>query len=307
MEDDRRAPAVRVRTAREMVASFFPRSEDGAVDRVFLHLPPEVRAPILSGWSIRGQKSALRDTDEKVRQVVADALDAGDIDETMFERGLSASILIDWLPLADWWKFWRSGKLHLAAIQKALDTARSLALFDDAWFLENVRGRGGELQGVDTICESLPKDQVIAWLRRIQESRDASAASFVASLGWDVILARTSQQALLFALDALAVRVGIASAAAKEEVLESSAVDCFFDEASTAEKEQEPKKEEQPASSDAAESGVHKSTLRSYRPVEAPYRPVDVSLVTERPTAPPPPLPRRATGRHAAVDAANSR
>jgi hypothetical protein len=224
--------------------------------------------------------------------VVADALEAGDIDETAFENGLSASILIDWLPLGDWWKFWRSGKLPLAAIQKALETARSLGLFDDKWFLENVRGRGGDLQGVDTICESLPKDQVVAWLRRIQESEDASAASFVASLGWDVILARTSQQALLFALDALAVRVGLASVVAKEEVSETHAVDSLFDEASLPGPEKEERNEDELAFSDAAESGVHESTLRSYRPV-------DVSLVGDRPTAPPPPPPRRASGRHA--------
>jgi len=295
MEEDRRAPVVRVRTAREMVRHFFPLSEEGAVDRVFLHMPAEVRGPIVSGWKIRGQKSALRDSDEKVRQVVADALAAGDIDEAAFEQGLSASILIDWIPLAEWWSFWRTDKLSLAAIQKALGTGRSLGLFDDAWFLENIRGRGGELQGIDTICESLSKDQLVAWLRKIHEAGDGSAAGFVAMLGWDVILSRTSQQALLFALDALALRLGLASApTATEEALETRRVDGLWNsEADVADVKDVAEDEEELVAREAAESGVHRSQLRSYRPV-------DTSLVNGLRTVTPPPLPRRASGCHAA-------
>ena len=85
MEEHRRTEAGRVRTAREMVDFFFPRAQGTAEDRIFLHMPPEVRGPIVSGWGVRGAKSALRDSDEKIREVVYDALAAGDIAEAIFE------------------------------------------------------------------------------------------------------------------------------------------------------------------------------------------------------------------------------
>ncbi len=211
MEEHRRTEAGRVRTAREMVDYFFPRTAGIAEDRLFRHMPPEVRGPIISGWRIRGPKSALRDDDEKTRQVVQDALAAGDIDEAMFEEGVSAQVLIDWIPLTDWWTFWRTGKLTGVAIQKALATGRELGLFDDRWFLQNVDGRGGKLKGTDTICDTLSKDQIIAWIRKIHESGDGSPAGLVTALGWETILAKTSQEALLFALDALAKKIGLVS------------------------------------------------------------------------------------------------
>jgi hypothetical protein len=194
-----------------MVDFFFPRTAGIAEDRLFFHIPPEVRGPIVSGWHIRGPKSAIRDDDDKTRQVVQDALAAGDIDEAMFEEGVSAQILIDWIPLTEWWTFWRTGKLTGTAIQKALATGRDLGLFDDRWFLENVDGRGGKLKGTDTICDTLSKDQIIAWIRKIHESGDGSPAGLVAALGWETILAKTSQEALLFALDALAKKIGLVS------------------------------------------------------------------------------------------------
>lgn len=209
MEEHRRTEAGRVRTAREMVDFFFPRAQGTAEDRIFRHIPPEVRGPIVSGWGVRGAKSAVRDDDEKIRHVVCDALAAGDIDEAMFEEGVAAQILIDWAPLPEWWTFWRTGKLTGVAIQKALAVARELALFDDRWFLQNVEGRGGKLKGTDTLCDTLSKDQIVAWLRKVHESGDGSPAGLVNALGWETILSKTSQEALLFALDALARKIGL--------------------------------------------------------------------------------------------------
>ncbi|MBX3223898.1 MAG: hypothetical protein KF795_25520 [Labilithrix sp.] len=211
MEEHRRTEAGRVRTAREMVDYFFPRADGSANDRIFRHIPPEVRGPIISGWGVRGAKSAVRDNDEKVCQVVADALAAGDVDEAIFEEGVDARILVDWVPLGDWWTFWRTGKLTGVAIQKALAVGRELGLFDDRWFLLNLEGRGGKLKATDTLCDTLSKDQIIGWMRKVHESGDGSPAGLVAALGWETILSKTSQEALLFALDALARKVGFVS------------------------------------------------------------------------------------------------
>lgn len=222
MEEHRRSDAGRVRTAREMLDYFFgssarssARSSDG--DKLFVHIPPTVRGPIVAGWGIRGAKSAVRDSDEKVRQVVRDALAAGDVDEAAFEQGIDAQTLIDWVPLGEWWTFWRTGKLTGVAIQKALAVARELALFDDRWFLQNLDGRGGKLKGTDTICDTLSKDQLALWVRKLHESGDGSPAGLVASLGWELLLSRTSQEALLFALDALAAKVGLTGPASITE------------------------------------------------------------------------------------------
>jgi hypothetical protein len=211
MEEHRRTEAGRVRTAREMVDFFFPRGPSGNVveDRIFVYMPAKVRGPILSGWGIRGRNSAMRDTDDRVRSVVEDALLAGDIDEATFEQGVDAQTLIDWVPLHEWWNFWRTGRLTMLAIQKALYAARDLALFDDAWFLRHVEGRGGKLKGTDTICDTLSKDQVTAWVRKIHEFGDGSPAGIVRALGWETTLAKTSQEALLFALDALARKANL--------------------------------------------------------------------------------------------------
>jgi hypothetical protein len=209
MEEHRRTEAGRVRTAKELVAQFFPWSEGGAKDLLFHHMPQDVRGPILSGWGIRGAKAALRDDDEKVKLVVADALSAGDIDEATFEEGVTAQILIDWIPLAEWWHFWRNGKLTGVAIQKALATARELALIDDKWFLLNVQGRGGKLKGTDVLCDTLSKDQIVAWVRRLHETGDGSPAGIVGAIGWETVLAKTAQDALLFALDQFARKASL--------------------------------------------------------------------------------------------------
>lgn len=209
MEEHRRTETGRVRTARELVMNFFPYDEGGATDRIFNLIPNEVRGPVLSGWGIRGGKAALKDDDEKVRDVVHDALVAGDIDENTFEQGLTAQILVDWVALPDWWAFWRQGKLTGVAIQRALAVARELELIDDRWFLANVQGRNGRLKGTDVVCDTLSKDQIVAWIRKLHESGDGSPAGLVAALGWETVLAKTAQEALLFALDAFAKKAGL--------------------------------------------------------------------------------------------------
>lgn len=216
MEEHRRTEAGRVRTAREFVANFFPHDEANATDKIFHLMPNDVRGPVLSNWGIRGGKAALKDDDEKVKNVVHDALVAGDIDEAIFEEGVNAPTLIDWVVLADWWSFWRHGKLTGVAIQKALATARELELIDDRWFLANVQGRGGKLKGTDVVCDTLSKDQIVAWVRKLHESGDGSPAGLVAALGWETILSKTAQDALLFALDAFAKKAGLAPADPKE-------------------------------------------------------------------------------------------
>jgi hypothetical protein len=212
LEEYRRTDAGRVKSARELLDALFPHDERAAEDRIFRMIPREVRGPIVSGWGIRGKKSAIMDDDDRVRAVVHDALLAGDLDEKMFELGLSSDVLVDWIPLGDWWAFWRSGRITGAPVQRALAIARELGLFDDAWFLDNVRGRGGRLGGTDIVCDALPKDQIIAWLRNLHATGDGSPAGLVASLGWEVILAKTSAEALLHALDAFAQKVGLVGA-----------------------------------------------------------------------------------------------
>ncbi len=210
MEELRRTDGGRVKNAKDFVDYFFPYDETRATDQLFVHLPREVRAPVVAGWGIRGAKAALRDDDDRMRSVVHDAILAGDIDAGVFEEGVSASILTSWVPLGEWWFFWRSGKVSGVPAQRALATARELGLFDDKWFLENVEGRGGRLKGTDTIADTLSKEQIVAWIRGVHASGDGSPAGLVAALGWETILTKTAQEALLFALDALARKIGLA-------------------------------------------------------------------------------------------------
>lgn len=227
MEEHRRTDAGRVRTAKEFVATFFPWDQEQATDRLFHLMPREVRGPVLSGWGIRGAKAALKDDDERVRGVVHDALVAGDIDEAIFEQGVNAQILTDWISLGDWWRFWRNGKLTGIAVQKALATARELGLIDDKWFLLNVQGRGGKLKGTDVLCDTLTKDQIVAWMKKIHETGDGSPSGIIGALGWETVLAKTAQDALLFAVDELAKKVGLveAPAAAAKQQEERVSVD----------------------------------------------------------------------------------
>jgi hypothetical protein len=213
LEEHRRTPEGRVRTSQEMLATFFPYEERSCTDKVFRHLPNDVRGPIIAAWGIRGLKAALRDTDDKVQGVVHDALVAGDIDHTSFEDALSPETLVRWLALGDLWAFWRGGKLTKQAIQKALATAYELYLFDGRWFLDTVQSKGGALKGTDLLAEGLTKEELTAWIRRIADGADGSPKGVVAALGWDKIVAKTSNDVLVAVLDAIVAKVGLAAVA----------------------------------------------------------------------------------------------
>jgi hypothetical protein len=214
LEEYRRTTEGRVRTSQELLGHFFPHDEKGSTDRIFLHLPMEVRGPILSGWGIRGLKAALRDTDAKVESVVLDALTAGDIDHAAFEQGLSAETLIRYVPLASWWSFWRGGKLSKKAIHKALEAAFDLGIFDAKWFLDTLEGRGGKLRGTDVISEGLTKADLTDWVKNIHQSGDGTPKGILVALGWEKIVSQTANEILVGALDAMAAKVSLAGAAA---------------------------------------------------------------------------------------------
>ncbi len=218
LETHRRTPEGRVRDADAFLQFYFRRDgeEGAATDRVFLHLPPEVRGPIISAWRIRGLKSALRDDDDRVRAVIHDALDAGDLDAAAFESGLTATTVIDYLPLVEWWRFWRGAALPNAAVQKALAVAYERRLIDDRSFLATVEGRSGKLKGTDAVADTLTKDDVIGWVRGIHASGDATPSGIVAARGWEKMLAKTSPDALLSTLDAFARKVHLAPASGRQ-------------------------------------------------------------------------------------------
>ncbi len=207
IETHRRTSEGRVRDEKAFLEFYFSRKNGEADDRLFQHLPPEIRGPIVAGWGIRGQKAALRDDDQRIKSVVKDALDADDLDAARIETGIAPDVLVDWVPLDEWWMFWRGRSLPNAAVQKALAVARGLHLFTDGWFLEMVAGRGGKLRGTDAICDTLTKDEITAWVRGVHLSGDASPSGIVAARGWDAVLAKTAPEALLLVLDELARRV----------------------------------------------------------------------------------------------------
>jgi hypothetical protein len=213
LEEHRRTPDGRVRTSQELLAHFFPHDGSTSTDRIFKFMPNDVRGPMLAAWGIRGAKAALRDDDAKVQSVVHDALVAGDLDHTALEEGLRPDVLVKWAPLGDWWTFWRGGKLSKNALQKALVTAYELALFDAKWFLDTIDSRGGKLKGTDVLADGLAKEDLTEWMRKIHESGDGSPRGIVAALGWDKIVAKTTNDVLIAVLDAMVTKVGLAKPA----------------------------------------------------------------------------------------------
>jgi hypothetical protein len=209
LEEFRRTPDGKVRTSQEILATFFPHDEKSSTDKLFKHLPPDVRGPIIAAWGIRGIKSALRDSDEKIQAVVHDALVAGDLDHVAFEDGLSPETLVRWVPLGDLWSFWRGGKLSKQAIHKALSTAYELYLFDARWFLDTITAKGGSIRGTDVLADGLTKDDLTQWIHRIHETGDGTPKGIVASLGWDKIVAKTANDVLIAVLDAMVMKVGL--------------------------------------------------------------------------------------------------
>jgi hypothetical protein len=216
LEEYRRTSDGRVRTSQELLATFFPYDEKACTDKLFKHLPSEVRGPIIAAWGIRGQKAALRDSDEKVQQVVHDALVAGDLDHATVEEGLSPDTLVRWMPLAELWAFWRGGKLTKQAIHRALSVAYELHLFDARWFLDAIQARGGALKGTDVLADGLTKDDLTQWIRRIHETGDGTPRGLVGALGWEKIVAKTPNEALIGVLDAMATKAGLVVAAPRD-------------------------------------------------------------------------------------------
>lgn len=217
LEQHRRTTDGRVRSTQEFLTQFFPIEAGVGNDRIFKHMPNDVRGPILAAWGIRGAKAALRDDDAKVQTVVADALAAGDLDHSGFEEGLGAEVVVRWAPLAEIWSFWRGGKLTKAAIQKALVTGYELLLFDAKWFLDTLESRAGKVRGTDVLADGLSKEDLTEWVRKIHQSGDGSPKGLVATLGWDKIVTKTPNDVLIAALDALAANIALVAAAAKGE------------------------------------------------------------------------------------------
>lgn len=212
LEGHRRTPDGRVRSSQELLTHFFPHDGAASTDRLFKYMPNDVRGPILAAWGIRGAKAALRDDDEKVQSVVHDALVAGDLDHAGFEEGLSPETLIRWSPLADWWTFWRGGKLSKNAIQKALVTAYDLSLFDAKWFLDTIDSRGGKLKGTDVLADGLLKEDLTEWIKKVHETGDGTPKGLLAALGWDKIVAKTTNDVLIAVIDAMVVKIGLVKA-----------------------------------------------------------------------------------------------
>jgi hypothetical protein len=209
LERDRRTPEGRSRSEREFREHFFPYDDGIARDRILKFLPQDVRGPIIASWGIRGRKAAMRDDDPKVRAVVHDAFVAGDIDDQTFEDGLAPELIIGWVELADWWRFWRGGKHTKYSIQRALETAYDLELLDARWFLDTLESGGGKLHGTDVLVEGMSKTELADWIKKIHESGDGSPRGLLNALGWPTLVAKTSNAVLLSAMDAFANKNGL--------------------------------------------------------------------------------------------------
>jgi len=209
LERDRRTPEGRSRSEREFREHFFPYDDGIARDRILRFLPTDVRGPIIASWGIRGRKAAMRDDDPKVRAVVHDAFVAGDIDDQTFEDGLAPELIIGWVELADWWRFWRAGKHTKYSIQRALETAYDLELLDARWFLDTLESGGGKLHGTDVLVEGMSKTELADWIKKIHESGDGSPRGLLNALGWPTLVAKTSNAVLLSAMDAFANKNGL--------------------------------------------------------------------------------------------------
>ena len=279
IEEHRRTPEGRVRTPAQFLEHFFATPEaiksGSAKDEVFRHMPKEVRGPILSGWGIRGAKAALRDEDDKVATVVLDALAAGDLDADAFETALAPEKLLAWIPLASFWAFWRAGAINKPAMLRAFTKAYELKLLDAKAFVEDLKARGGELTGTDVLGSSLTKDDLIEWVRKIHATGDGSPKGIVEALGWEKIVAKAPTEALLGALDALAVRLGIADAQMQTATAENVAAKL---PSPAAEEEDAPKTDPPPPDeevvvqaasvTDLAKTGPYTSSIPIRPPVE---------------------------------------
>jgi hypothetical protein len=209
LEKDRRTAEGRIRSEKDFREHFFPYDEAAAKDRILRFLPREIRGPIIASWGIRGRKAAMRDDDHRVRAVLHDAFVAGDIDDQTFEDGITADVVVGWGELADWWKFWRGGKHTKYSIQRALESAYELGLFDARWFFDILESGGGKLHGTDVLVEGMSKTELADWIKKIHESGDGSPKGLLAALGWGTLVAKTSNAVLLSAIDSFAQKNGL--------------------------------------------------------------------------------------------------
>jgi hypothetical protein len=209
LEEYRRTPEGRVRDSQEFLLSFFPHDGDIVADQVFRYISRETRAKIISGWKIRGPKAALRDDDAKVEEVVHDSLRSGDLDHVMFEEGISPEVLINSVPLTEWWIFWRTGKLSSSILTHALLVARDQKLLGATWFLDHVMATDGDARGIDVFASKLSKEDLTAWVRKIASTANATPDGIVDALGWEKILGSLPVSSLMILLDGLITRIGL--------------------------------------------------------------------------------------------------
>ena len=207
LETFRRTDEGRIRTAKDFQEAFFPYDANGCEDRVFFHLPNSVRAKVITAWGLRGSKTALRDSDEKVKSVVHDALSAGDLDAQAFEDGLDPAMVTRYLPLVHWWTFLRSANVTKVVVGKVLTTAYEVELFDAKWFWETIKS--GTLAGTDALAEYLSKSELTEWLRTVHGNANGTPTGLLLSIGWERILNRTPNDVLLPVVDALAAKIGL--------------------------------------------------------------------------------------------------
>ena len=209
LEEHRRTSEGRVRSSEEFLAHFFPHDDEIVADQILRLVPKNVRGPIIAGWGVRGLKAAVRDDDAKVEEVVHDALLAGDIDHVAFEAALTPAIVIEALPLSEWWMFWRTGKLTGPVVHKALLTAFELGLFEASWFFETLSAPDGESRGIDVFAPRLSNADLGAWVKEIHRTGDASPKGILGAVGWEKIFDHTSTSAILQVLDQLVNKVGL--------------------------------------------------------------------------------------------------
>ncbi len=209
LEEFRRTPEGRVRTSEEFLQSFFPHDAEIVADQILRYIPRETRAKIIAGWKIRGPKTALRDDDVKVERVVYDHLVSGDIDHVAFESGIAPEVVIQSVPLTEWWLFWRTGKLSASVLVHALTVAREQKLFDAKWFLDHLVASEGDATGIDVFAPKLSKEDLTAWVRAIATTSNATAEGIIGALGWDKVFSTLTVSTLLILLDALITRIGL--------------------------------------------------------------------------------------------------
>ncbi len=208
LELARRSAQPRSRTAAEFVKHFFPHDEQRAEDRVFRHLPPDVRGPILAGWGLRGLKAALRDSDAKVESLVHEALLAGDLDAERFEESLTPDLLVRHVPSPQVASFVRQVPHTAPSIARILGRAHAASLFDAAWFFAHVTARGGKITGLDAVCDLLSKQEIVEWLKRVHASGDGSPRSWIAALDLELTLAKLPLESLASLLEGLVDTLG---------------------------------------------------------------------------------------------------